>query len=302
MSMRGHGRKRSRVGPVIWMVVAAVIVVGYLVDSGLFEGGPGESSSNAVFGPRESGRLIERLDAAAKVQGICYGWRIDSGTFSTISPVTPSYSGTFRPAPVPASPVPSVLAPSAPDSSSPTPSASAAPVSPVPESSAPAFLPPTTVPELGVETGSNFGVGVDPRTVAPPGCARWVVFTADYAYDSVEEEWTSVDIAVESNLERPPSTADLTAAGITTASLLEDNAAARLADAIGALPMIVAEHGGAPAVPEAAGATPPPGDQVASPGIGRYVWMGLAIIMIIGGVLWIAVAFVRSRRQENPHA
>jgi hypothetical protein len=283
MSVPGHGRKRSRVGPVIWVIVAVVIVVGYLADSDLFEGGSvDETSSNVVFGPRESGRLIERLDAAARVQGVCYGWRIDSGTSFTIGPpVAPSYSGTFQPSPPP----------SAEASPSASPSAS-------PAFSVPPFSPPA-VPEPGVETGSNFGLGIDPRTTA---CARWVVFTADYAYNAVEQEWTSVDIAVESNLPRPPSTADLSAAGITTASLLEDDAAARLADAIGALPMIVAEHGGAPAVPEAAGATPPPGDQVASPGIGRYVWIGLAILMIIGGVLWIAIAAVRSRRQESPHA
>jgi hypothetical protein len=127
-----------------------------------------------------------------------------------------------------------------------------------------------------------------------------VVFTADYTYDSVNEEWTSVTVDVESNLARTPSTADLADAGITSQSLLGDDATARLGDAIGALPMIVAEQGGAPAVPEATTATPPPGDRLASPGIGRYVWMGLAIIMIIGGLAWIAVAAVRSRTKPSP--
>lgn len=295
MSAPQRGRGRSKVAGVFWSIVAAVIVIAYVLNSGLFEGGSTDGTSGALFGPQESGRLIERLDAAAKAQGICYGWRIDSGEFSNVPLVTPSYNGTFRPAPPPSAPLPS--SPGSPSPSSSLPSSSSAPASPVPS-----FPPPTSLPNLGVESGSNFGVGVDPRTVAPPACARWVVFKADYTYDSVEDEWTSVDVAVDSNLARPPSTTDLTAAGITTSSLLGDDATARLADAIGALPMIVAEHGGAPAVPEATAAAPPPGDQVASPGIGRYVWMGLAIIMIIGGLLWIAVAAVRSRRQESPHA
>ncbi|HLV73910.1 MAG TPA: hypothetical protein VKY91_14105, partial [Vulgatibacteraceae bacterium] len=53
-------------GPILWGVY----------EEGLFDG---ENPRTApVFGPRETGLLVERLSAAADAQGVCYGWVIDS--------------------------------------------------------------------------------------------------------------------------------------------------------------------------------------------------------------------------------
>ncbi|RAY14465.1 hypothetical protein DPM19_16055 [Actinomadura craniellae] len=248
------------------IVLTAVFVVGPILwgmyDEGVFDGSSKSSETAPVFGGRESGLLAEQLAEASKVQNVCYGWEIDSGR-SFVRPAAPVYSGTFTPAPVP---------------------------------STDSFDDPSSD---GVELGSNLGVGVDPRKV-PDRCPRWVVFTADYYYSSIDKEWTSVSSGIKTNLDITLTGFDLDDLGITNQELLGDNANGRLADAIGALPMIVAEKGGAQPVPAPAAAQPPPaGDEVSGPGVGRYIFMGIAILLIAGGLVWIIAAAVRSRGSES---
>jgi hypothetical protein len=150
-------------------------------------------------------------------------------------------------------------------------------------------------PRLGLDLGSNLGAGIDPRT-RPQECPRWVMFTADYSYSSSDDEWTSVRPGIATNLAVPLGVNDLTTAGIVQSELLGDQANARLADAIGALPMIVAEKGAARPVPYAAAANVPAGTEPSAPGKGRYVAMGVAVLLILGGLAWIVATAVRSRR------
>jgi hypothetical protein len=158
-----------------------------------------------------------------------------------------------------------------------------------------AGAPAGSTAEPGVDVGSNLGAGVDPRQ-SPRQCPRWAVLTVDYYYDPVEEEWTRVSTGIESNLPPAAGPSDLVDAGISDQDLLGDQSGARLADAIGAVPMIMVEKGAAQRpVPAAAELSAPAGDKPTAPGIGRYIVMGVAGALIIGGLAWMVTAAVRSR-------
>ncbi|TDC78217.1 hypothetical protein, partial [Actinomadura sp. 7K507] len=81
---------------VIVALVAGGIVWG-LYDEGVFDKKPAKDAP--VFGPQQTGRLVEQLSTAADAQGVCYGWVIDSGRPHKIKQLAPSYPGTFRPHP-----------------------------------------------------------------------------------------------------------------------------------------------------------------------------------------------------------
>ncbi|SEG42520.1 hypothetical protein SAMN04489712_105143 [Thermomonospora echinospora] len=275
-----RGKTADTVGRqiVIWSIVLGVIgliVVLVVADNNDDEVG---FSGGGLFGSEGAGRLVERLNAAAGAQQICYGWEIDSdlpGMTDYITPVTPSAPALRTPAPG-ATPLPT-------------------PAPGTPQSETEQRLRDTLAAEPGVDVGSNLGTGVDPRE-RPQECPRWVVFTADYYYDITEEEWTSVTQGIETNLPLQLSPSDLRQAGITEVDLLGDQANARLADAVGALPMIVAEKGAAPPVPQIDVQAPPAGDKISPPGMARYVWMGIGGVLVAGGLVWIVIAAVRSRR------
>lgn len=240
------------------LAVGIPLLVAMFEDGGFGDRPSASSQYDPVFGARESGRLAERLAAASRTQNICYGWEIDSDR-SFVNKVTPIYGPGFTPEPVPPG-------------------------------------QPSDLSSRSVEIGSNLGVGVDPRKV-PARCPRWVVFKADYYYSLIEEEWTSVTTDIESNLDLTLSEFDLIDFGISEQDLLGDNAGARLSDTVAVLPALVAEKGGAPRVTDAPAAqTPPPGDKLTAPGKGRYIVMGIAILLIAGGLVWIIAAAVRSRR------
>lgn len=244
-----------------WLITVLFIGVGVtlgILGEGSDDDGGGVAT-DGVLGGRETGSLIERLDTASQAQGVCYGWEVHSGR-AYLPPVTPVYSGAFRPSPPP----------------------EAKPADQVP----------------GVEYGSNLGPDTDPR-LARTRCSKWVVLRAACTYSYTDEEWTSVDLQVDSNLPRPPSVSDLTAAGITSSTLVGPYGAGGLSNAISALPMIVGQQGQAAMVPEPAPQRPPAGDKVESPGKGRHVVMGLALVMIFGGVAWIVVGLVRGRRRSG---
>ncbi|MBA9003843.1 hypothetical protein [Thermomonospora cellulosilytica] len=245
----------------VWTIVISLVIVGIVIAA--------ESSDNdddvvitggGLFGSRGAEHLVERLNDATRTQRICYGWVIDTDTSWGYD----EYTTPVRPA-NPAVPLP----PSATD---------------------------VPVPGDGeTDVGSNLGTGLDPRD-HPRQCPKWVVFTASYQYDILDEEWTSVVTDIDANLPVGLSDADLTRAGITRADLLGAQANARLADAVGALPMIVAEKGAAPPVPQTAASAPTSGDRATPPGIARYVWMAVGGTLIAVGLIWIVFAVVRSRR------
>ncbi|WP_067491114.1 hypothetical protein [Actinomadura hibisca] len=310
---------------IIILIFAAVFGVPFLwnmYDNGVFDGKQPDPATAPIFGPSEAGRLVERLDTAARAQGICYGWVIDSGRSARIPVVTPSYGGTFSPQPTTAPsarPVPNPSAPPAPGTSQRS-AVPAPPSAPNPNASPrsaarpratavprPASPPPTVPPEVtrelsepGVEFGSNLGVGVDPRQ-APARCPQWAILTAQYSYSSIDKEWTSGSVSVQDNLGAGNDLrlSNLDRLGLTSADLVGDNATGRLADAIGAVPLLLAEEGRARPVAPAAGAVPA-GDEISSSrGAGFYVFTTIAIVLIAGGAVWIAVAAVRSRKGSS---
>jgi hypothetical protein len=250
---------RGKTSGPAWPITLPIFVAMVLWEIGMAGGAGASEDGGGVLGGRETGRLIERLDAASKAQGVCYGWEVDSGRMN-LPPVTPVYSSGFRPSPHPEA------KPAQRDSR--------------------------------VENGSNLGPDTDPRLV-PAQCPRWVVLRADYTYSFIDEEWVSVNLEVDSNLPQRPSASDLTAVGITTSTLVGPYGAGGLSNAISALPMVVAQQGQAAVVPEPAPQQPPAGDKAESPGKGRYVGMALAILMIFGGVAWIVTGLVRGRRRSG---
>jgi hypothetical protein len=289
--MSGSGRNTAdSTGRVvlIWSIIISVIVLVVIVAAGNDEDEV-SISGGGLFGEAGAGQLVERLNAATGAQQICYGWEIDSDL-----PGMTDYVTQIRPS-APATPTP---APGSTAQRTPAPGGTTVQPTPAPEtpqSQAEQLLREAGVTEPGVDVGSNLGTGIDPRT-RPQQCPRWVVFTADYYYSLVDEEWTSVTQGIETNLPLRLSPSDLRQAGITEVDLLGDQANARLADAIGALPMIVAEKGAAPPVPQIDAQAPPAGDKVSPPGMARYVWMGIGGVLIAGGLVWIVIAAVRSRR------
>lgn len=268
--------KAGGVIAVLFVVVAVLFgIVGAMSNDDPTAPAPG---AGPVFGATEASRLVQRLDAAAQAQGVCYGWQIDSGyPMAGSRPLTNGPSPTTGPttAPAPGEPTPTL--------------------SPAPSISLPPDLSMTLAGQRGVDFGSNHGVATDPR-LDPTRCPKWIVFTADYFYSSEDEEWSSVTRKIETNLPANFYTHDLDAMGLTQEQILGDNSVGRLADSIGALPLLVSERGLAPAVPEAAPATPPSGDEVAGPGLGRYIAMGIGGILIIGGVAWMVTSTVLRRR------
>lgn len=261
----GKGKQGSKDGgwgcAALIVIFMIVLVVADVVTDLSDDDDSGVPLGGGLFGYRGAGHLVERLNDATRAQQICYGWEIDTDVASQYR----GYTTPVRPSD-PAVPLPADL-----------------------EKDRRLFDDGRT------DRGSNLGTHADPRRY-PQSCPRWVVFIA--YYDAFDGEWTSVRTEVRTNLPISIGEADLTRAGISRSELLGSQATARLADAIGVLPMIVAEKGAAPAVPQLAASVPAPGDKVSSPGIARYVWMGIGGVLIAVGLVWIFVAAVRSSRRS----
>lgn len=220
---------------------------------------------DGVFGAADAQRLMSRLDSASRAQGVCYGWKIETGRGSNTIyslPKVPEFSGSQ----------------SASDGGLET----AVPV-----------LPYTS----GVDVGSNLGRSTDPEQ-APKLCPRWVIFTAHYSWSEYEETQSFGSFDVESNLDQAPTAADLRAAGIDDAALRGRDAVQRMADAIGLLPMIMTEKGGAAPVPSEAAPAPVASDALEGR---RPQGMLTGVLVVLGGLLWILIAYKRSRPGNKHH-
>jgi len=253
-------------------VISVFVPIVYLAFNATSDDGDATVYTGGLFDRDGAAHLVDRLRTAADAQGICYGWAIDTDLPDFRSSY-PDTGAVTTPAPAPTLSAPSELEQRLREL----------------ERQAVLDLEPDE------DVGSNLGAGVDARR-DPVRCPRWVVFTADYSYSSYEEEWTAVSTRIETNLPLTLDASDLHAAGITDDDLLGMRPYARLADAIGALPMIVAEKGAADPVPAPPTRIPSAGDTVSPPGIGRYIWMGIGGLLVALGLTWIIVAALRSRR------
>ncbi|MFC5749460.1 hypothetical protein [Actinomadura rugatobispora] len=309
----------------IFLVVFVVPFLWGLYDEGVFDRKDPGIESAPVFGPRETGQLVERLATASRAQGVCYGWVIESGRYRAIPTVTPSYSGTFRPEST--RPSPTVPRTGASPETTPRTGVSPAPRRTPETGTAQPTRRPGTVPSpsktltpserreidralmqlqvSGVEYGSNLGVGVDPRRHLDR-CPRWAVLTADYSYSSSDQEWTSGTMEIETSRDLDLETTNRFELEAQVSQQKQDdilgtNSIARLSDVIGSMPMLVAQEGLAAPVPAASPApaaqAAPAADRLDEPlNLGRTIFIGIGIALIAGGVVWIAVAAVRNRR------
>ncbi|XRQ11880.1 hypothetical protein ACN3XK_13620 [Actinomadura welshii] len=265
----------------IVVFVAGGILWG-MYDEGVFDKKPAKDAP--VFGPKQVGRLVEQLSTAADAQGICYGWVIDSGRSHEIKQVTPSYSGTFRPHPP-------KQAPGRP----------AATPAPTPEGRSPRSAEIDydlrELDDLGVEYGSNLGPGQDPRQ-APDRCANWVVLQADYSYSESYDEYSFGHFEIKSNLRDtlPEVRYERRLGQVGDDDIDGESGTARLRDAIGALPMLVADEGLAAPVPAetARAAAPPSNDRLHEASVTtRGVWTVIGFAVVGLAAVWIVVSGVR---------
>lgn len=148
------------------------------------------------------------------------------------------------------------------------------------------------------EIGSNWGPSTPVTNT--DRCDKYVVLTVDYTYNSVDEEFTAVTYDIESvgvTLDK----AELTAAGIDDDELLDEPNVA-VSNAVGLLPVLVAEKGQAPAVPVPEGQQDTKGATVERTFDLQWLWLVLAIILLGGGLAWVIVGLVRGRRsaREEP--
>ncbi len=147
----------------------------------------------------------------------------------------------------------------------------------------------------GVEVGSSAGPGVplDRRS-----CARWVALEGSVVYTSESSESEdSAELAIASNLPRPPSVAQLEDLGYGADSLLSDDDDRAIIDMAGALPLVVAESGEAPYIPFEPPAQPIPASDRPDAGPGndwlRNYWGVFPLGAV--GVMVVVYALVRAR-------
>ncbi|MGP4023890.1 hypothetical protein [Actinomadura sp. 3N407] len=272
------------------VTLIALLVVGGILwglyDEGVFDKKAAKDAP--IFGPQQTGRLVEQLSTAADAQGICYGWVIDSDRNYEIKQVTPSYPGTFRPHPPPASATTPM----------PTPTRGG-------HFSAEEEIDYDLrkLDDRGVEFGSNLGPGKDPRQV-PGQCAKWVVLEARYSYSSSYNEYSFGRFEIKSSFDEPfrETTFERRLGQVGEDDIDGEYGTARLRDAIGALPMLVAAEGLAPPVPAQArqAAQAPPNDKLSESSVTtRNVWAVIGIGLIAVAFVVLVVGAVRSLRRSG---
>ena len=305
----GGGTARREAKSQGWgcLAVAVVVVGGFLwglFDGGVFDKKPDESAP--MFGPMQVGRLVEQLSTAADAQGVCYGWVIDSGRYATIDKVTPSYPGTFRPHP-----------PSSAPAASPSPRGTRSPATaPTQQPAQEPTLDPDTretielglsrLDDSGVEFGSNLGPHTDPRQ-RPGQCPKWVILEADYYYSGVDDEYSMGSFEIEGmfgdGIQRFDEPAYERLLGQRAGDDIDgESGTARLRDAIGALPMLVANEGLAPPVPAqtAQASRPPANDKLAETVVtARRVWSVIGFVLIGCAVVCLVAGAVKTRRRSS---
>jgi hypothetical protein len=159
----------------------------------------------------------------------------------------------------------------------------------------------------GRDLGSSRGPGSDAQEAE--GCDRYVVFTAQLVYTSASSESEdSASFGVQSNIAGAPTSGDLRRFGISGNGLLGNHDDAVLANAVLALPALVAEAGLAPpvelepnteALPAGDGATGSP----ASDWMRQHGWTFAALVCLVAaGIAWAGwvVGYLRPFRMRRP--
>lgn len=153
--------------------------------------------------------------------------------------------------------------------------------------------------QSGTEFGSSRGVGLPAEDRS---CPRFMVFRASLRYTSESSESEdSGSFYVFGNVGGGPDERDLRRVGVSEQALLGRNDDLALANAVLALPALVAERGLAPPVPAEAteGAIPAADRPTNQPGsdwtraYGHFIF--LSVVLIGGGLGWAAWAWAADR-------
>ena len=146
------------------------------------------------------------------------------------------------------------------------------------------------------DAGSSLGPG-DATGLTGPECPKYVFLSAIVDYTSeLSEAEDSASWSIESNLGRPPTVGELAGLGFRADDLLGEEDDEVLANAVGALPLLVADHGEAKAVGFAPGDLPPEqaGRPTGSPGSDflreRWAPLLLCVFLLLGGLVWLVAA------------
>lgn len=158
----------------------------------------------------------------------------------------------------------------------------------------------------GTDVGSNFGPGQPVGSGSCPKGAVELQAAVTYTCDSCESEDSS-DFAVASSVPRGPTKGDIEDLDLGGGELKGDKGDAALASMVGALPLIVASKGLAPALTVDASTEPakPAADKpTGSPTIPDWLresWLALAACLVIlgGGAIWLASAIAADRQRKR---
>jgi hypothetical protein len=147
-----------------------------------------------------------------------------------------------------------------------------------------------------LDAGSSLGPG-RPLDLTNPRCARSVELVGEVVWTSeLSESEDSAYYEIRSTLEKPPTPGELDALGYGPERLLDEADDEALANIVGALPVIVADHGEARPVAFAPGDLPP--DQAGKPTgdtgndflreHGSLFW--LSLLLLVGGLTWLVMS------------
>jgi hypothetical protein len=153
------------------------------------------------------------------------------------------------------------------------------------------------------DAGSSLGPG-DVTALAGAECPKFVLLNGVVDYTSeLSEAEDSASWSITSNLNKPPTTGELRDLGHTAEGLLGDEDDEVLANAVGALPLLVADHGEAKPVGFAPGDLPreQAGEPTGNPGsdLLRESWalLLICVLMLVGGLVWLVSVL---RRPSTP--
>lgn len=157
----------------------------------------------------------------------------------------------------------------------------------------------------GIEAGSSRGVGLPAEH---PSCPRFMVFRADLHYTSASSESSdSASFFVFTNVTGGPDEQDLRRVGVSGEALLGDKDDLAIANAVLALPTLVAERRLAPPVPAVVteGTIPAVDRPTGRPGsdwIRAYgAFVLLSVALVVGGLGWAAWAWAAHRFHLGKH-
>lgn len=164
--------------------------------------------------------------------------------------------------------------------------------------------------ENGITTedaGSSLGPG-QPLAAASAQCPKFVLLRGSVNYTSeTSESEDSAFYFVESNLGKPPTVDELKALGHGADRLLGEEDDEALFNAVGALPLLVADHGEAKPVGFEPGSNLPPaqaGKPTGNQGNDflRENWAPLIIclLLVFGGGIWFVNALRAGRTPTTP--